>query len=84
MTDDLLDLEVTDAHQQLASRLALASIDGDTDRFRQALAEIHSGGLDCAIAVLVLTNNHLACGVVSAIGVQKARTLFESTILDGQ
>jgi len=82
MTDDLLNIPVTPADQQLAARLGLASIDGDSDRYVQVMAEIIAGGLPCAIAVLSVTNNHLASGMATHLGVAAARSVFERTILD--
>jgi hypothetical protein len=81
-TDDLLNIEITPADQQLAARLGLASIDSDHSRYCQVLAEVQAGGMPTAIAVIAILNNHLVSGMANAIGVAKIRALFEATILD--
>ena len=84
MTDPLLDIEVSPHHQELASRLGLASIDGDRDRYCQALAEIIAGGMPSAVAVIGILNNHLASGMATHLGVEATRTVFQRTILDAR
>ena len=81
-TIDPLDIEVTPADQQLASRLGLASIDNDPDRYRQVMAEIQAGGMPCALRVIAVLNNHLASGMATSLGLAAARAVFERTILD--
>ena len=80
--EDPLDLQVSLADQGLASRLTLASIDNDPDRYRQVIAEISAGGMPTALAVIAVLNSHLASGVASSIGMAKARALFEAAILN--
>ena len=82
--DDPLDLQVSLADQQLASRLGLACLDTDFDRYRQALAEISAGGMPTALAVIGVLVNHLASGVANSIAVEEARALFEGAIFGRQ
>jgi len=71
--NDPLDLQVSLADQQLASRLGLASIDNDSDRYRQALAEIVAGGMPTALAVISVLNQLLASGMATSMGVEASR-----------
>src|SRR6476620_465964 len=80
--NDPLDLQVSLADQQPASRLGLASIDNDSDRYRQALAEIVAGGMPTALAVISVLNQLLASGMATSMGVEASRAVFERTILD--
>ena len=82
--EDLLNIPVSPADQQLAARLGLASIDNDSERYCQVMAEIIAAGLPCAVAVLSVTNNHLASGVANTIGATVTRRLLEAAILDAR
>ena len=80
--NDPLDLVVTPAHQELASRLGLASIDNDEARYLQVIAEIVAGGMPCALGVIAILNNHLASGMATSMGMEAARSVFTRTVLD--
>jgi hypothetical protein len=64
MSDHLLDTEIEPAHQALAARLTLASVDGDADRIHQGLGEVVEVGMPAAPAVIALLNKHLAVSLV--------------------
>jgi hypothetical protein len=58
MSDDLLDTEIEPAHQALAARLALASVDHDGPRTAAGLSEVIEGGMGVAQAVTALMSKH--------------------------
>ena len=79
-SDDLLDTEITPAHQQLAARLALACADLDADQLGAGLAEVAAGG--CALPVVALMARNQAATMVEAHGLDLARAILQKTITD--
>jgi hypothetical protein len=58
MSDPLLDTPIEPAHQALAARLTLASVDRDADRIGQGLQEVADGGMPAALAVVALLSSN--------------------------
>ena len=83
MSDDFR-IEVTPYHQELAARLALATIERSTDRFETGLGEVLAAGTRAAAAVLTVQSRNLAAAMLVLHGVEDARTLFQRTIFDAQ
>jgi hypothetical protein len=82
MSDDLLDTEIEPAHQALAARLTLASVDADAHRIDAGLSEVVEGGMSTAVAVIALLSKHLGVSLLTAHGAEKTRAMLERTILD--
>ena len=83
MSDDFR-IEVTPYHQQLAARLALATIERNAERFETGLAEVLAAGVKAALAVLTVQSRNLAAAVLLLHDVEDARIIFQRTIFDAQ
>ncbi len=71
MSDPLLDTPIEPAHQALAVRLTLASVDRDADRIGQGLQEVADGGMPAALAVVALLSKHLGVSLLTAHGAER-------------
>ena len=78
-------IEVTAYHQELAARLALATIERSADRIETGLAELAGAGVLTALAVLTVQSRNLAAAMIVLQGsIEDARSFLQRTIFDAE
>jgi hypothetical protein len=77
-------IEVTAYHQELAARLALATIERNADRIEAGLAEVAAAGVSAALAVLSVQSRNLAAAMIVLQGIDGARRFLQRTIFDAE
>ncbi|MBV8346517.1 MAG: hypothetical protein JOZ49_02970 [Mycolicibacterium sp.] len=76
--------EVTAYHQELAARLALATIERNADSIETGLAEVAAAGVSTALAVLIVQSRNLAAAMIVLQGIEDARRFLQRTIFDAE